>query len=120
MKVTIFRNDERVHEWFLNCDDPNEMAMTITNCGHAFVRVSVEEFRRMQNELEELKMELVTQWWKANEEDKELRNSRDRWKSRCKTVCELSDDFCLEIEDLLGNEPITAMFHRWEAVDKEQ
>jgi len=37
MKIVIFHKNERVHEWFLNADDPNDIAFLITNCGHGFI-----------------------------------------------------------------------------------
>ena len=55
MKIVVFHKDEKVHDWFLNADDPNDIAFMVTNCGSLFVRYSIAEIRRMENELEEFK-----------------------------------------------------------------
>ena len=55
MKIVVFHKDKKVHDWFLNADDPNDIAFMVTNCGSLFVRYGIAEIRRMENELEEFK-----------------------------------------------------------------
>ena len=61
MKITIFVNNERVHDWYIGTvNDPNSLDFMISNCGHVPIRYSVENIRRMENEIDRLKWESFT------------------------------------------------------------
>jgi len=82
MKIVVFHKNERVHEWFLNADDPNDIAFLITNCGHGFIRYGISDIRLMENKLDKL------QW--VSVENDELRRENERLASKLERITALS------------------------------